>query len=444
MASIREHTPRGLYRVFLIAGPESVLGDWADGCTVVRTRKSFVFSHRVNLGLRAAGRDDVILLNNDVRVTRHWFDQLTEYPRLAACRTSPGNAGNSMQLGPGPWIESARALNFYGVYLPRWVLDNVGELDERFTAYGGEDIDYCARACRLAIKSWISPAYVEHDASSSFGREAYNDGRMEEGHRICARKWGGHRSGEPLAAYALPRISVIMPAHNAGRWIDEAIRSMLGQTYRPQEIIVIDDASTDDTTNRAKAYEAEGVKVKRYRRHRGAGAARNRAVKIAAGDLLAFQDADDFSDKNRLQKQLTALARYPGYDVCHCGLRWLSENGYELPQINTGPVTNRAIHDLSSYCLPGATFVMRRRVWNILGGQPDDDPHRGALDFEFSLKALAAGLRWLYLDEPLYTYRRHTQNLSGRSVEFQRHCDLLLRYDAGEFHENMGTAGACA
>jgi glycosyltransferase involved in cell wall biosynthesis len=109
-----------------------------------------------------------------------------------------------------------------------------------------------------------------------------------------------------------PSISVVMPAYNAGRYIAEALSSVLAQEYRPQEIIVVDDGSTDDTA--AVAAAIEGVRCFPIP-HGGIGAARNAGVEAATGELLAFLDADDRWPPDKLARQVLALADEPAVDM---------------------------------------------------------------------------------------------------------------------------------
>src|SRR3954451_11962493 len=88
-----------------------------------------------------------------------------------------------------------------------------------------------------------------------------------------------------------PKISVVIPAFNAAATLEVAVRSALGQTYRPSEVLVVDDGSTDDTAAVASRL-GRGVKLVRQA-NQGCGPARNAGVKQAAGDWLAFLDADD-------------------------------------------------------------------------------------------------------------------------------------------------------
>jgi glycosyltransferase involved in cell wall biosynthesis len=108
-------------------------------------------------------------------------------------------------------------------------------------------------------------------------------------------------------------VSVMIGVYNGERYIGEAIDSALEQTHRPLEVIVIDDGSEDGTADVVAAY---GRKVRHERQERaGNGAARNRAVELAAGDYFAFLDADDRFVPDKLERQLEVMRRDPTVDV---------------------------------------------------------------------------------------------------------------------------------
>ena len=100
----------------------------------------------------------------------------------------------------------------------------------------------------------------------------------------------------------LPRISVIIPAYNAGRYLAEAIQSVLAQTLSVHEIIVADDGSADNTAAVALSFPAPV----RYHLnpHEGTAAARNQGVRVAQGEWLAFLDADDLWQPDKLAAQM--------------------------------------------------------------------------------------------------------------------------------------------
>jgi len=102
-----------------------------------------------------------------------------------------------------------------------------------------------------------------------------------------------------------PLVSVIIPVHNCDRYLAEAIESVLVQTYRPIEIIVVDDGSTDGSADIAKRF-ASSVRYC-FQPHSGAGTARNLGIELAQGSFFAFLDADDLWVNDKLTRQMTAM-----------------------------------------------------------------------------------------------------------------------------------------
>jgi len=112
-----------------------------------------------------------------------------------------------------------------------------------------------------------------------------------------------------------PLVSVIIPTFNRAGIVPRAIDSVLGQTYRPVEVIVVDDGSTDETPRVLGAYSGAIVPV--FQANAGAAAARNRGLREAQGDLVAFLDSDDVWLATKLQRQVGVLER-AGRDVPCC------------------------------------------------------------------------------------------------------------------------------
>jgi GT2 family glycosyltransferase len=116
-------------------------------------------------------------------------------------------------------------------------------------------------------------------------------------------------------AGAPPTVSVVIPAYNAGRTIDAALRSVFAQTYRDFEVVVIDDGSVDDTAERVGAW---GDTVAFRRQHNaGPAAARNHGIRIARGRLLAFLDADDIWLPTKLERQVAYFEAFPETGLLH-------------------------------------------------------------------------------------------------------------------------------
>ena len=113
-----------------------------------------------------------------------------------------------------------------------------------------------------------------------------------------------------------PLVSVIIPAYNSGPYLAETLDSVLCQTYRCREVIIVDDGSTDDTPERVELYRSSVVYIRQG--NSGAGAARNAGLQAASGDYIAFLDHDDLWLPEKLEIQLEVAAKHPesGLVVC--------------------------------------------------------------------------------------------------------------------------------
>lgn len=101
-----------------------------------------------------------------------------------------------------------------------------------------------------------------------------------------------------------PLVSIVVPMHNATDFIDETIHSVLGQTYKNWELILVDDASSDNTLEVVKQFANEKIRVISCKRNGGAAKARNRGVAAARGRYVCFLDADDLWQPSKLERQI--------------------------------------------------------------------------------------------------------------------------------------------
>lgn len=108
-----------------------------------------------------------------------------------------------------------------------------------------------------------------------------------------------------------PKVSVIIPTYNREHLIGRAIQSVLNQTYRDFEIIVVDDGSTDNIGEVVKSFNDERIRYIRHEKNKGAAAARNTGIKAAKGEYIAFQDSDDEWLPEKLEKQMKVFATAP-------------------------------------------------------------------------------------------------------------------------------------
>jgi len=108
----------------------------------------------------------------------------------------------------------------------------------------------------------------------------------------------------------MSNVSVVIPAYNCAKYIKEAIDSVLNQTYRDFEIIVVDDGSTDNTKEILEPYIRKQMIQYVYQNNQGVSAARNQGVRISNGEFVAFLDADDILDRDSIRSRLDALHSY--------------------------------------------------------------------------------------------------------------------------------------
>ena len=133
----------------------------------------------------------------------------------------------------------------------------------------------------------------------------------------------------PNLDYDEPAVSVIIPTYNRAAYLEAAVRSVLAQTHRPSEVIIVDDGSTDDTAELCMSFP-EPV---RYIRQDNAGvsAARDRGIREAKGEYLAFLDSDDVWHPTKLETQLTVLQRFPAPEWCICACNVIDEHAQLRP-----------------------------------------------------------------------------------------------------------------
>jgi len=166
--------------------------DWQDG------KKPFVFARNINIGIRAAGEDDVILLNDDALLrSPGGFSQMQTITNISQefglISATTNVVGNLEQQPQGRGLrEEKRTVAFVCVLIPRRTIELVGLLDEAFVAYGWEDNDYCRRVRHAGLKLGIwDGCFVDHGAlTSTFRGNPQAPGDIAQGSEIYRTKWG--------------------------------------------------------------------------------------------------------------------------------------------------------------------------------------------------------------------------------------------------------------
>lgn len=204
-----------------------------------------------------------------------------------------------------------------------------------------------------------------------------------------------------------PLVSVIMPVHNGGRYLRAALESVFAQTYRPFEVIVVDDGSIDDS-----GIIAQSFPLVRYidQANQGVATARNNGLKAAQGEFFAFLDQDDLWTPEKLKLQIGYFLSNPEVGYTLTQQQFFLEPGETLPawfrkelltSIHTGWVLG--------------TLVVRRTAFEKVGSFATG--YSAASDGDWFFRAKAAGIPMAVIPELLLLKRIHGANESARAKE---------------------------
>ncbi|MDB4919625.1 glycosyltransferase family 2 protein [Mucilaginibacter sp.] len=216
-----------------------------------------------------------------------------------------------------------------------------------------------------------------------------------------------------------PFISVIMPAFNAEKYIEESINSVICQTYINWELIIINDGSTDRTANIAGKYGAADARIKLINQeNKRLGAARNAGIITAKGNWIAFLDADDLWMPYKLEKQIQAAETEPAAGVIFSSGYTFYDNSLNtaLPYGTVaGFFTHTEIYKLEykgNYIPVLSALVKKSHIDKI--GLQDENPYvYGCEDWDYWLRLALNGVSFFGMNERLFYYRRHISNMSN-------------------------------
>lgn len=151
-------------------------------------------------------------------------------------------------------------------------------------------------------------------------------------------------------------VSIIMPSYNTANYIGVAIESVLKQTYKNWELLIVDDCSIDNTDEVVEKYNDERITYLKNEKNSGAAVSRNRALKNANGKWIAFLDSDDLWCPTKLEEQIKFMEQNR-YSFSYTNYREVDEYGIENGVEVTGPkkITKRGMYH---YCWPGCLTVM--------------------------------------------------------------------------------------
>lgn len=213
----------------------------------------------------------------------------------------------------------------------------------------------------------------------------------------------------------VPLISVIIPNYNYGRFLNKAIISVQSQTYSNVEIIVVNNESSDDSLQVLRKFGSQIVLIDQA--NLGQAGARNSGLRAAKGDLIAFLDADDFWQNDKLEKQIRLIT--PETELVYSGISRFREESGQIESVLLPKFKGDCHHyftDLPSVSivLSGeSTSLFTRNLLNLVGNF--DTKLNSASGWDF-FRRCSVLTNFDFVPEPLTNYRLHSTNMSNSSL----------------------------
>ncbi len=216
----------------------------------------------------------------------------------------------------------------------------------------------------------------------------------------------------------VPKVSVVIPVYNSQDYVSEAIDSILAQTFTDFELLLIDDASTDGSPEIMRSYRDPRIRLVRNEPNVGVPKTHNKGIELACGTYIAMLDHDDYSDPERLAKQVDFLDRNRDHAVVGTWGELIDETGRALGKTKKFPVSPDDVrsHLLFKNCILHPSIMARKAVLEDYRYS-----ERFAICDDFDLFVRIANKHKLSnLPNVLVRHRRHTRSTSNRQAHFKK------------------------
>jgi len=227
-----------------------------------------------------------------------------------------------------------------------------------------------------------------------------------------------------------PTVSIICPSYNRQDLLSRAMRSVLDQTYEDFELIVIDDASTDDTEKVVGSFKDERIRYIRLEKNMGAGAARNKGIKASRGKYIAFQDSDDEWLPEKLDKQVVILGSgSQDFGVVYTDMFFLLQDGetryWHSPTIKRGRLIDPERTEYQVFMLGILSVLVKRCCFDEVGFFDERFP--ALEDLELFIR-LSMRYDFYHIKKPLVKYYETKGISSNRKGHIAARSLLLDKY----------------
>lgn len=240
-------------------------------------------------------------------------------------------------------------------------------------------------------------------------------------------------------------VSVIITCFREGRLLNAAVESVLNQTTKSFELIIVNDSSTDDSTNEiCRKFEEKGIAVYRTERNIGPSGARNLGIMKASGDIIIPLDGDDTLPSDAVEKISGCFEQYPD-----CDFVYGNYSRTDLPDNNTSLINCESVTGESNYIDPEkllSNWILlgmtphTKRIWERVGGYSMKYSYT-CQDVDFQMRACLAGAKFIFINSVIYNWHRapggvnsSEKNSKALSSCWYDNIDFIIRYSS--FHKD--------
>ena len=208
-------------------------------------------------------------------------------------------------------------------------------------------------------------------------------------------------------------VSVVMPVYNTPeKELRQAIESILNQTYKEFEFIIIDDASTNNCLNIIKSYDTDKIVILQNKENLGIEKTLNKGIRKSKGKYIVRMDSDDISYPNRLEIQIKFLEEHPEYSFIGGRADFFNENGIFRESKFAGEVKKQDFLLGTPFIHP--TMVFKKEILEKVGGYPISNRTE---DYLLQMQLYSKGYRGYIISEKVLKYRQNNKTIKRFSVE---------------------------
>ncbi|MEK8019466.1 MAG: glycosyltransferase, partial [Candidatus Parabeggiatoa sp.] len=310
------------------------------------------------------------------------------------------------------------------VAFARNLVNDAGYFDEYFQAWGGEDGEWSFRIYNAGY--YFIPVLhavgLHQEPPSSENEKTVRSAGREKTNQILEDKCPMNRQYRTGMIYSVPKVSIYIPAYNAGKYIKEAVDSALAQTYTDLEVCIVNDASTDNTLRVIENHYQNNPRVRWITQPNGGiGKASNAAVRLCRGVYIGQLDADDILKPDAVETLVDYLDNhnvgcvYSRYEIIDTMGNYI-QDAYNWPFFSREKLMGAMIvHHFRMF---------RKRDWLRTPGFNEE--LKNSIDFDMFLK-LSELCTIHHLDQILYAYRWHGDNTSivHKAAQFENHVKVI-------------------